>query len=149
MVIDSIFSRPRSRTVLRANPPNSHTGTLDVSNADPTLPTLQIPLQAYVNPACVTSGRYIFLLDISGELARFDPTTLSITNIGPPNCPDSSSPFSMAVDENAIAWAIYASGNLYRIDTSDASCESTSFAGGQMPFATASARTCARWLASL
>jgi hypothetical protein len=114
-----------------ANPPNAHTGTLDVSNGDPSLPTLQIPLQAYVNPACVTSGRYIYVIDVRGTLARFDPTMLTVTPIGKPNCPDSTSPYSMAVDENAIAWAIYGSGNLYRIDTSDASCESTSFAGDQ------------------
>ena len=116
------------------SPPNLRAGTLDVSNADPGLPTLQIPLQAYVNPACTTSGRWIFVLGARGTLARFDPTTLTFTNIGQPNCNDGTGPFSMAVDENAIAWAIYGSGSLYRIDTRDASCEPTSFVPTQAPF---------------
>ncbi len=71
-------------------------------------------------------GRYIYVLDEGGVLARFDPTTLSITNIAhecrtAPTAPPHSRWRSMRTRSPGRSMS---PGNLYRIDTSDASCES-------------------------
>jgi hypothetical protein len=64
-------------------------------------------------------------------LSRFDPVKLSFQDIAPVACPTTSSPNSMAVDMNGVAWAGYHSGELFRIDLTNATCQATSFVVGQ------------------
>jgi hypothetical protein len=81
--------------------------------------------------ACGDASRWIYTLDTDTTLSRFDPVLLTFDDIARVNCPDSSGPNSMAVDMNGVAWAGYRSGHLFRIDTRDASCRSTTFTVGQ------------------
>ena len=116
-----------------AAPPFLRTGTLDFETGDPSNPSTQVPLEAYVNIACVTASQWIYTVDGSGRFARFDPATLTFTDIGVLSCPDPSGlgPFSMAVDQNAVAWVLYQSGNLFQVDTTTAACQATSFTPNQ------------------
>jgi hypothetical protein len=114
-----------------ATPPFLRTGTLDFNTGDPANPTAQVPLEAYVNVACVIASQWVYTVDASGRFARFDPATLTFTDIGVLDCPDSSGPFSMAVDQNAVAWVLYFSGELFQVDTTTAACQPTSFAPDQ------------------
>jgi hypothetical protein len=65
-------------------------------------------------------------------LLRYEPTTNTVTEIGPIGCADIA-PFSMAVDRAGTAWILSARGGngLYRVDTEDASCERTPYVPNQ------------------
>jgi len=114
-----------------ATPPYLRTGTLDFDTGDPANPTAEVPLEAYVNVACVAASQWIYTVDQSGRFARFDPATLTFTDIGLLDCPDSSGPFSMAVDQNAVAWVLFTDGALFQVDTTTAACQATSFVPNQ------------------
>jgi hypothetical protein len=76
----------------------------------------------------------IYTFDSSNTLSRFDPATLSFTDIGSLNCSANSYPFSMSVDENGIAWVLYGDGNLFQVDTATASCYATSYGPDQQGY---------------
>ncbi len=116
------------------NPPFLRTGTLDFETGDLANPSAAVPLEAYVNVACVAASQWIYVVDSSSNtFARFDPATLTFTTIGTLSCPSGFgvTPFSMAVDQNAVAWVLYDSGNLFQVDTSTASCQATTFVPDQ------------------
>ena len=71
----------------------------------------------------------IYVLTQDNQLLSFYPPTLAFTPIGMLACPDNGggSPFSMAVDRRGIAYSIFTDGNLFRVDTASAACESTTF----------------------
>ena len=71
----------------------------------------------------------IYVLTDSNDLLSFYPPTLSFTPIGTLACPDNTgaSPFSMAVDRRGIAYSIFTDGELFRVDTASAACETTTF----------------------
>ena len=79
----------------------------------------------------------IYVLTAGNALYSFYPPTLSFTPIGTLACPDPAGgqPFSMAVDRRGIAYSIFTDGNLFRVDTASAACESTTFFP-QLGFAT-------------
>ena len=79
------------------------------------------------NSVCVEASQWIYTVDQSGTFSRFDPATSTFTDIGTLNCSRLSTPFSMAVDQNAIAWVAYSDGNLFKVDTATGKCEATSF----------------------
>jgi hypothetical protein len=83
--------------------------------------------------ACSDQAKLVYLIDQSGELTSFKPSTLAFTSVGVVSCPaqQGSRPFSMAIDRSANAWVLYDSGELFKVSTRDASCTATSFAVGQ------------------
>src|SRR5262249_14396945 len=82
---------------------------------------------------CSDSATLVYVLDAGGKLSSFKPDTITFTDVGMVICPASvgSSPYSMAVDRNAIAWIVYTSGELFRVDTRSAACAPTTFQPGQ------------------
>ena len=91
------------------------------------------------NTQCNARTKQVYLLSRNKELLRFDPQVMQISVVGTLNCPDSSPPFSMSVDNYANAWILYQppglgvnlQGNIYKASTVDASCVSTSFVPGK------------------
>jgi hypothetical protein len=82
---------------------------------------------------CVEAGiTYIYVITAQNTLLRFDPPSATFATIGPINCKDPTSPFSMGVDRQGIAWVVFQSGHLYRVSTLTASCEATPFVPGQL-----------------
>jgi len=112
-------------------PPHLRTGTLVFKTGNTRMPDASVPLSAYVNSVCVEASQWIYTVDGTGLFSRFDPTTATFTNIGRLDCPDYSSAFSMAVDQNAVAWVLYQDGNVFKVDTATGKCQSTSFQVGQ------------------
>jgi hypothetical protein len=118
-------------------PPHLRTGTLVLLTGDARTPKASIPLSATVSTACGEASQWIYTVDgSSGMFSRFDPVTLTFTDIAVLDCPASldASPFSMAVDQKAVAWVVYDDGNLFKVDTATARCEATSFQAGQDGF---------------
>jgi len=112
-------------------PPHLKTGTLVLKTGNTRMPDASVPLSAYVNSVCVEASQWIYTVDQAGLFSRFDPAKATFTDIGTLNCPGFSTPFSMAVDQNAVAWVAYQDGNLFQVDTANGQCQSTSFKVGQ------------------
>ena len=114
-------------------PPHLKTGTLVFKTGSSRMPDASVPLSAYVNSVCVEASQWIYTVDDGGTFSRFDPTTSTFIDIGKLKCPSSylSHPFSMAVDQNAVAWVAYSDGTLFKVDTATGKCEATSFQVGQ------------------
>ncbi len=113
--------------------PLLRTGTLDFNTGDPLNPAAEVPLEAYVNVACAAASQWVYTVDWTGRFAQFDPSTLTFTEIGTLSCPTKlgGNPFSMAVDQNAVAWVIYTSGELFQVNVTTLDCQSTGFAMDQ------------------
>jgi hypothetical protein len=80
----------------------------------------------------------IYVITENNTLYSFDPPTAAFsTVIGNIACPSSSSPFSMAVARNGIAYIIFYDGELFEIDTQAKTlpCRPTGFVSGQGGFA--------------
>ena len=118
-------------TAADSSPPHLKTGTMVLQTGNARSPQATIPLSAYVSTECIEASRWIYTLDMSSMLSRFDPSTLTFTDIGYLNCPMMSQPNSMAVDQEAVAWVNDTAGNLYKVNTSTAACEATSFVPDQ------------------
>jgi hypothetical protein len=113
-------------------PPHLRTGTVVLQTGNSRSPTASIELSATVSTACVEASQWIYIVDgTSSMFSRFDPATLTFTDIGVLDCPGDSTPYSMAVDQDAVAWVVYGDGQLYKVDTRTARCEATSFQVGQ------------------
>ena len=112
-------------------PPHLKTGTLVLKTGNTRMPDASVPLSAYVNSVCVEASQWIYTVDESGLFSRFDPATAAFTDIGSLDCPDYSGAFSMAVDQNAVAWVLYGDGNVFKVDTATGKCQSTNFQVGQ------------------
>jgi hypothetical protein len=92
---------------------------------------------------CSAAAKLVYVIDDMGVLYSFDPGLIpspsAFTMIGQTNCPMSmgmpaSTTNSMAVDRNATAWVNNVDGALYKVNTSNASCEATTFVPGQHGF---------------
>jgi hypothetical protein len=114
-----------------SQPPHLRTGTLLFNSGNMRMPNAVVPLSAYINTKCVEASRWIYTVDEAGMFSRFDPATLTFTNIATLNCPASSGPNSMAVDQNAVAWVAYQDGNMYSVDTGTAACMASGFVPNQ------------------
>jgi len=93
---------------------------------------------------CSAAAKLIYTVDQDGRFSSFDPSTT------PPSFKDITSrlscpakndifgipqtPYSMSVDRNAVAWVLYSSGELFRVETLDGSCKSTTFQANQAGF---------------
>ena len=117
-------------------PPHHREGALTFRSNDIALPRGTVPLSAFVNTLCTEAGQFIYTVDGDGRFSRFDPRTLTYLDIGPLNCPGGSSPFSMNVDQNAVAWVVFGDGNLFAVDTATGACSATSYVPGQNGFFT-------------
>jgi hypothetical protein len=114
--------------------PLFRTATLDLAWVGPEQPDAGILISASVSADCTKTSQVIFTFDSANTLSAFDPSTLTFTDIGTLNCPGSSYPFSMSVDENGIAWTLYGDGSLFQVDTGNAACYATSYVSGQQGF---------------
>jgi hypothetical protein len=121
---------PISFSASDSQPPHLRTGTLLFNSGNMRMPNAVVPLSAYINTKCVEASRWIYTVDQAGMFSRFDPSTLTFTNIAQLACP-SSGPNSMAVDQNAVAWVAYQDGNMYSVDTSTAACTASGFVPNQ------------------
>jgi hypothetical protein len=97
--------------------------------------------------ACTADGvDLIYLVDQTYRLIAFDPRLIGMAGgpyrvIGNLSCPNpgtslqpgggAATPFSMAVDRNAVAWVLYSSGKLYTASTTNAMCTATPFVPSQ------------------
>ncbi len=122
---------PVTFTASDSAPPHLKTGTLDFKTGNSRMPNAVVPLSAYVNTVCVEASQWIYTVDQGGLFSRFDPATLTFTDIAQLQCPDASNPNSMAVDQNAVAWVAYTDGQMFTVDTTTGACTPTSFQVGQ------------------
>jgi hypothetical protein len=122
---------PVSFTANDSAPPHLKTGTLDFKTGNSRMPTAVVPLSAYVNTVCVEASQWIYVVDDRGLFAKFDPATLTFTDIAQLQCGESSTPNSMAVDQNAVAWVAYQDGRMFQVDTTTGACTPTNFQVGQ------------------
>jgi hypothetical protein len=94
---------------------------------------------------CSSAAKLIYVIDDHGALHSFDPSLLptptAFKTIGTPTCSwgadpltGAAAPNSMAIDRNAVAWVCDTAGNLFKVNTTDASCEPASFQAGQQGF---------------
>ena len=97
--------------------------------------------------ACSADGvDLIYVVDDAYRLLSFDPRLIGTATdpfqlIGQLACPAGQSipefgvgaatPFSMAVDRDAVAWVLYSSGQVFHVSTVNAGCTATSFAARQ------------------
>lgn len=113
-------------------PPGPDSSTPPVPMVDSGTP----PTPPVSGDGCAEDARWIYVVDRSGTLLRFQPDSLTFTAVGPLNCPVAAgvTPFSMSVDRDAMAWVVYQNGQLFNASTSDASCTATSFVPNQAGF---------------
>jgi hypothetical protein len=95
---------------------------------------------------CSEATQVIYVVDKNNNFLSFDPRHDANTFhlIGRLNCqagvpwPETlsleASPFSMSVDRNGEAWVLYSSGEIFRVNTSDASCERSNYLPGSNGF---------------
>jgi hypothetical protein len=99
--------------------------------------------------SCTAAAKLVYVISQEGNLYSFAPDKLTFTKVGPLACPGTTGvPSSMAIDRTGTAWVNYATGGLYKVSTSDASCTDSGFVPNQqgflkfgMAFATTSAST--------
>ena len=98
---------------------------------------------------CTADGvDLIYVVDVTNQLWSFDPRVLlantggdPFTLIGTLSCPTvlapvggatgPATPFSMAVDRNAVAWVEYNNGEIFNVSTQNASCTKTNYLAQQ------------------
>ncbi len=88
------------------------------------------------NPCPDAGATLIYVISQMNDLFSFYPPTAQFTRIGTIQCPSlpRSTPFSMAVDRNGIAFVVFTSGELFRVSTATASCAPTGFVMNQGGF---------------
>ena len=83
---------------------------------------------------CSAAAQLVYVVSAENDLYSFKPDKLAFVRIGTLNCQSSSSPNSMAVDRSGTAWVNFSDGSLFKVSTSDASCQTTGFQVGQSGF---------------
>lgn len=80
----------------------------------------------------------VYVVTVDNELFAFDPASVSFRPIGVIACPapPGTTPFSMAVDRNGVAFVLFNDGALYRVSTATAACIGTTFQRNQLGFRT-------------
>ncbi|MDB4956093.1 MAG: hypothetical protein JWO36_3662 [Myxococcales bacterium] len=79
------------------------------------------------NNGCSDAAKLIYVVDQNDDLSTFDGSSKSFHTLGALTCNASSgaTPFSMGVDRNANAYVLYSSGELFKVDTTQASLPCT------------------------
>ncbi len=67
-------------------------------------------------PQCSDAAKLVYTIDDGATLSSFDPSTKTFTDLGRLACATGSTPFSMGVDRNTIAWVLYRDGTMFRVD---------------------------------
>lgn len=78
-------------------------------------------------PGCSQAAMLVYVIDEQGGLHSFDPPSLTFTTIGSLSCPGASTYNSMAIDRNATAWVNDTGGSIFKVSTSNASCQPTAY----------------------
>lgn len=76
-----------------------------------------------LNDGCSEEAKYVYVVTTDRQLFKFDPGSKTFLEIGKIDCPVYNTPLSMAVTRDAVAYVLYDGGRLFRVSTSDASCE--------------------------
>lgn len=78
---------------------------------------------------CSDEAKSVYVVDQNNTLSRFNPPTKTFMDLGKLSCPASfaATPFSMGVDRTAVAWVLYSSGELFRVDTTSLNCTKSSW----------------------
>ncbi|MCU0662276.1 MAG: hypothetical protein MUC50_08115 [Myxococcota bacterium] len=76
-----------------------------------------------LDDGCSQEAKYIYVVTTDKALLKFDPGSKMFFEIGEIDCPEYNSPVSMAVSRDAVAYVLYDGGKLFRVSTSDASCQ--------------------------
>jgi hypothetical protein len=81
---------------------------------------------------CAESAGVPYVVSAQDDLYSFEPDKGRFTKIGHLSCPapDGITPNSMAIDRSGTAWVNYTDGSLFRVSTTDASCQATSYQPG-------------------
>jgi hypothetical protein len=82
------------------------------------LPPIDVTLPPPFNDCPDAASTLIYVITQTNQLLSFYPPTATFsTVIGNISCPSSSTPFSMAVDRNGIAYIVFGDGELFEVDT--------------------------------
>jgi hypothetical protein len=111
--------------------PSQEPGPRDTAVEEAPLLEADEPDVEVVNPCPDAAATLIYVVGKSKTLYSFDPTTNAFDTIGLLACPDSTMPFSMAVDRRGVAYVEYYSGSLYRVSTRTADCRATRYRPGR------------------
>ena len=89
-----------------------------------------------VSSSCPESAKLVYVVDENNMFSSFKPDLLQFIDIGTLNCPArrGATPFSMAIDRTAVAWVLYSSGEIFKVDTTNAKCTGTPYSPGQRGF---------------
>ncbi len=85
---------------------------------------------------CSDAAKLVYLVDSANQFIKLDPSTMTFTTLGILSCPTASTPNSMAVDRNGIAWVNYSGGEIFHVDIVSLNCTSTNFIPNQQGFGT-------------
>lgn len=124
--------------------PNGFDATADAPTDRSVPDATPPPIDARVIPDVVrndcpdAAATLVYVITTDNELFSFYPPDASFRLIGRIACPAPSgtTPFSMAVDRNGVAYVTFNDGNLYRVSTLTAACTGTSFIPNQQGFGT-------------
>jgi hypothetical protein len=83
---------------------------------------------------CSEAAKVIYVVDSDNSLYRFDPPSKLFELIGTVDCGNASSPYSMAVTRDAVAYVLFQNGDIFEVSTADASCTATPYLTGQSGF---------------
>jgi hypothetical protein len=122
-------------------PPDERTGTLAFVSNDAANPDAAVPLSGFIVTNCTSAGLLIYVVDSNTTFSTFNPENLTFHDLGQLSCPAPAGeePFSMAVDQNAIAWVLYLDqstntpgpGSIFRVDPATLACTPTAYVPGQ------------------
>ena len=110
-------------------PPDVVDAPPDVVDAPPDVPEDALPI-------CDPDVLYIYLVTSETDLYRYRPDTGVFSLVGNLSCPSDGAPFSMGVSRTGIAYVVYNTGELFKVDTKDASCDFTDWVPGTGGFTT-------------
>lgn len=79
-------------------------------------------------PECAEANKDVYVIAEDRTLYSFHPPTGEFKAKGLLNCPTGGAmPTSMAVDRDGIAWVRHSDGNVWKVSTTDLSCELTKY----------------------
>ncbi len=110
---------------------------IDVAEEDAVPPIDVVFPDVPIPTDCPDAGStLIYVIGSGNELYSFYPPTLTATLIGLVSCTNQSSPFSMAVNRQGIAYSVFSNGSLWQISTANAACKPTTYAPNQLGWST-------------
>jgi hypothetical protein len=85
---------------------------------------------------CSDAAGLVYVVSADDDLYSFQPNQTRFTKVGRLTCPAASgaTPNSMAIDRQGTAWVNYTDGTLFKVSTTTAKCEATTYVPGQQGF---------------